>query len=307
MNQRLALQESWIGALYGVGAYGWWALAPLYFKATARVPALEMLAHRVVWSLALLAILVSMWRGWGRVRQAFQTPRVRNLLFLTTLLIGVNWLIFIWSVANDHMVESSLGYYINPLVNVLFGWVILRERLSRGQWLSVALAAVGVVYLAVSLGKPPWISFALAASFSTYALCRKLAPVDGLTGVLIESMLLTPVGVAYLIYLGMIGTGAFRNSTIGFDVLLIMAGFVTATPMLFFVEAAARLRLATLGLLQYIAPSGQLLLAVALYGERFTHAHVVSFVMIWLALGLYSLEAWRVHRSSPRLRESLDA
>ena len=288
--------ESTVGVAYGMAAYLWWGLVPIYFKAVAQVPAMEILVHRVVWSVVLLAMLMRIYRRWPTAWAAVKDRQVRLTLVGTTTLIAINWFAFIWAVASGQVLQASLGYYINPLVNVVLGFVFLRERLRPVQGFSVLLAAAGVAYLTVSYGTVPWLALLLAGSFGFYGLLRKTAKVDSLVGLMLETLLLAPLMLGYLVYIVATGQSVFVNGPLTLTLLLPLGGVITALPLLWFANAARRLRLATLGLLQYIAPSGQFLLAVAAYGETFTRAHQVSFICIWTALTIYSVDAIRASR-----------
>ena len=280
-----------VGVTYGLGAYIWWGAVPVYFKAVAHVNAFEVLAHRVIWSVVLLGVLM---RIYGSLRYAVEAVRHRGTLLTllgTTVLIAINWFVFIWAVANDQLREASLGYFINPLVNVLLGFIVLRERLRAWQWVAVALAAAGVAYRTTMVGTVPVVALVLAGTFASYGLFRKMARVDALSGLMVETALLWPAALVYLIWLGMDGTLAFGNISWQTSVLLSMGGIITAVPLLWFTNAARRLRLSTLGFLQYIAPTMQFLLAVLLYGEAFESAHAIGFGLIWIGLAVYSCES----------------
>lgn len=285
--------EARIGVMYGIACYGWWGLSPLYFKAIRQVPAPEVLAHRIIWSLVLLYLLVR-WRGKTALVLAALTDR-RTLLTLigTTLLIAVNWLTFIWAIAHDQLLQASLGYYMNPLINVLLGFVFLRERLRATQWFCVLLAGIGVTYLTLSSGEAPVLALILGWTFAFYGLLRKTVRADALTGLLIETAMLAPLSAAYLVWLFVNGDNVFAAQSRTTDLLLCAAGVITATPLLWFSNAARRLRLSTIGFLQYIAPSLQFLLAVVLFAEPFTRRHQFSFACIWVALAVFTLDAWR--------------
>lgn len=278
------------GLLSGLAAYLWWGLAPFYFKAVAHVPAMEVLAHRVAWSVVLLGGLLTATRQWGAAREALRDGRTRARLLVTALLVGFNWLVFIWAVGSGHLVEASLGYFINPLVNVALGTLVLAERLRRPQMAAVGLATAGVLTLTLSLGKPPWISLALALSFSLYGLLRKTARVESLVGLSLETLLLFPLAIGYLLALR---GGAFGAVSPWTDFLLLMAGVVTAVPLLWFTVAARRLRYTTVGLIQYLAPTVQLAIAVLAFGEAFSRAHAVAFGCIWAGLLLYTADTLR--------------
>ncbi len=287
-----------LGVVYGIAAYMWWGLSPIYFKAVAGVPALQVLGHRIVWSVVLLAILVLAQRRWQSVQAVCRDRRTLLRLCVTTVLIANNWGVFIWAVANGELLQASFGYFINPLVNVLLGFVFLRERLRRLQTISVVLAAIGVAYLIVGYGRVPWIALLLAFSFGFYGLLRKTTRADPLVGLTVESSLLAPIALAYLIYEGVRGQGSFGAVSWQLDILLVSAGIITAIPLLWYTAAAKRLWYSTLGILLYIAPTGQFLLAVLAYGEPFTRDHLVSFSLIWTALIIYTVDTTILSRRS---------
>jgi chloramphenicol-sensitive protein RarD len=292
VDPRSLRSDAAMGVAFGLTAYFTWGFLPLYLKLLGNVPAPEVLAHRILWSVLLLAGLVAAMRRWQPLVALARDPRTIVLLGFTALLIGVNWLIYIWAVNAGHVLETSLGYFINPLVNVALGVIVLRERLRKAQIGAVTLAATGVAILAVAQGSLPWISLALAFSFSLYGLIRKMAPADPLTGLLAETALLAPLA---LIYLATLGAGSFGQSG-STDALLILSGLVTAAPLLLFAAAGKRLRYATLGLLQYVAPTIQFLLAVLLFKEPLSGAHLVTFACIWIGLAVYAADAVRVAR-----------
>jgi len=281
------------GVIYGLSAYLFWGFFPVYFKAVKLVAPLEMVSHRIVWSLAFLLILIT-WKGaWRSMLSLLAKPKFLAALLGSTLLIATNWLVFIYAVGVGEVLQSSLGYFINPLVSVLLGFVFLRERLERAQWLSLLLAAGGVVYLAIQYGAMPWIALILAASFGLYGLIRKSLHVEPLLGLTVETLLLAPFALLYIVQQHVSGTGIFLASSTKLDLLIPMSGIITAIPLLLFAAAAKRLRLATVGFLQYITPTMHFLLAVLIYGESFTHTHLISFLLIWSGLALYSLHAYR--------------
>ena len=277
------------GFLYALAAYLAWGFLPIYFKALRGVPALEVLAHRVVWSVVLLAVAVLAARRGAAVREAL-SPGRRGLLAATATLIAANWLLYIWAVQSGRIVEASLGYFVNPLVNVLLGVAFLGETLSRPQRIALGLAAAGVATLVVRLGAFPWVSILLALSFGLYGLLRKRAALDALGGLLAETALLAPLALAFLVARGAAGTGAFGR-TPATTLLLALAGVITALPLVWFAVGVRRLRLSTMGLIQYVAPTGQFLLGVVLYREPFTRAHAVAFALIWSSLALYTWDA----------------
>lgn len=285
--------EARSGFFYGLAAYLFWGLAIFYFKAVGRVAPMEILAHRILWSVPLLLAWLAARGRLGDLRAVLRAPRTVAILLVTTVLIGVNWFVFIMAIESGRVVQASLGYYINPLLNVLLGMVFLGERLRPAQWGSVALAAAGVAYLAVSFGSIPFISLILAATFGLYGLLRKTVPADGPVGLAVETCLLLPVVLGFLLVRAGRGEMAFLHVSRQIDVLLLLAGLITTLPLLWFTNAVRRLRLATIGFLQYLSPSIQLLIAVLVYDEPFTRTHLVTFSCIWAALGLYSADALR--------------
>ena len=290
------------GLALGVAAYGLWGVLPVYFKALKSIDSVDIVAHRIVWSAPVLAALLSFSGTWGEVREALSNRRVVILLTVTALLIGGNWLLYVYAVNSGHILAGSLGYYLNPLANVLLGRIVLKERLSWLQWAAVALAAAGISALAIGALGQLWISLTLCASFATYGLLRKIAPVDAVAGLAIETAILFPFAAGWLLWGLAAGTPIF--GTAQFHVVLIaFAGVITATPLLLFTAAAKRLRYSTLGMLQFLAPTLQFLLAVSLYGEPFTSAHAIAFGAIWAALALYVLAIVRHARASVALPE----
>jgi chloramphenicol-sensitive protein RarD len=289
-------RERSAGALYAVLAYGIWGVAPIYWKATRFVPPAELLAYRVLWSFAVALVLIVALRNAGGLWRALRSPRSAAAAVVAGLLLAANWLTFIWAVQHDRILATSLGYYINPLVNVLFGLVLLRERLTRAQSLAVLLAGAGVALETIALGELPWIALVLAGSFGLYGLVRKLGPAAPLTGFAIETLTLAPLALAYLASLD--GAGSpLADADTGTQLLIAGSGPLTAAPLLAFASAAKRLPLSLLGMFQYIAPSIALVIAVSLYGEPFTRAHLASFGCVWLALGL---TMWDSFQRMPR-------
>ena len=284
------------GFASALAAYVAWGLFPVYFKALAPVPPLHVLAHRIVWSLAFMGLLVTGQRRWRDVRAALR-PRQLPAYAATTLLISANWLLFIWAVNAGRVLEASLGYFVNPLVNVLLGRFALGERLRPWQVAAVVLAAAGVLALVLRLGTVPWVSLALALTFGLYGLVRKKAGIDAVVGLLVETALLAPVALAGLTLLGIRGGAVFgpggRTAA-----LLVGVGVVTAVPLVWFGAGMRSLRLSTMGLIQYVTPTSQFLLAVALYREPFTAAHAVAFGCIWTSLAMYTYDAV-VRRPAP--------
>jgi len=293
------VRETSQGVAYGLAAYLFWGFFPLYFKGVAHVPPLEVLAHRSAWSLVILMVILTATRKWDKVRIALTERRTLLILCATTLLIATNWFVFLFAVASNQVLLSSFGYFINPLVSVLLGFLFLRERLTRLQLISLLFACTGVLVMAINYGRAPWIALALAVTFGLYGLLRKTAPVDPLTGLAVETMILFPAAIGYLCYLYVSAKGSFPSASLRDDILLPMSGVVTALPLLWFSTAARRLRLATIGFMQYITPTLHFLLAVLAFGEPFNRIELASFAFIWGGLVLYSYDA--VHAMDSRI------
>ena len=290
-NPIVSRSESMLGVIYAGAAFLIWGLAAVYWKELGSVPPLEIIAHRVAWSFLFLLPMIVIQRQWGEFVAILQKPRLILTLLSTSIMVGANWLLYVWAVNNNHLLQASLGYYINPLVNVVLGMVFLKERLRRPQILAVLLAASGVVYLTIQFGRFPWIAICLAMSFGLYGLIRKVAPVSPLVGLTIETLLLSLPAIGYLLYLDFQGTGTIFRVSLKFDLLLIGCAPLTAVPLLLFTAGAKRLYLSTVGLMQYIGPSGMFLLAVFHYHEPFSTAQIWTFVMIWTALAVYSTDS----------------
>ena len=290
------------GIGYGLLAYTAWGLLPLYWKALTAVTPLEILSHRMSWSLVFLALILT-WRGqWGWLRPALRQRRTVLLFLTTAVLLSINWGTYIWAVNSGHIVESSLGYFINPLINVLLGTIFLRERLTAWQMVAVASATAGVLYLTISYGRLPWIALTLAFSFGTYGLLRKTAPLESLPGLTLETGLLCWPALAYLLWLQSRGTAVFLHTTLPINLLLILAGVATALPLLWFGTAARLVTLTTLGIMQYIAPTLQFLIGVLIYGEAFSRSQLIGFSFIWLALLIYTADRARQSRQHQSAR-----
>jgi chloramphenicol-sensitive protein RarD len=288
------------GVLYAIGAFTiWGVIAPLHFKLLAGVPALEILAQRIVWSCVLAVGLIAAQGLWGDVRRALGSATTLPFLCLSALLVGGNWLVYIWAITTGHLVEASLGYFINPLVNVVLGIVFLGERLTRLQMAACALAAVGVLVMAIAAGVIPWIALSLGISFGFYGLIRKSVRADPLVGFFVETLVLLPFSAGYVLWLLASGTSAMLRGDLRIDLLLVLTGGTTSAPLIFFAAAAQRLKLSTVGLLQYVSPSLLLALGVFVYGEPFTAVDAVAFGAIWTALALYSVEAFSGSRPRP--------
>ncbi|HET7707311.1 MAG TPA: EamA family transporter RarD [Thermoanaerobaculia bacterium] len=284
----MTASETRAGLAFGVGAYVFWGVVAIYFRFVRSVAPLEILAHRIVWSVVVLVLIVAISRRWTLLQGAIRVPRSMGLLFISSVLIAVNWLVFIYAVTTDHLVDASLGYFLNPLVNVLLGFLVLHEKLRRIEWVSVAIAAVGVTWLIAGAGVFPWISLVLAVTFALYGLTRKVAGVTSIEALTIETAILLPIASAYLVYRAAQGTLAFAHHSTALDLLLIAAGPLTAIPLLLFASAVRRLRLATVGLLQYISPTIQFVLAVAIFHEPFGKERLIAFAIIWTAIAIYA-------------------
>jgi chloramphenicol-sensitive protein RarD len=300
--------DSASGLSYGIAAYVLWGLMPLYFYTVKVVRPVELLAQRIVWSVVLLALVLTVFRRWDALRATLAVPRTRGLLLASTLLLAVNWFVYIYGVSTERIVQCSLGYFINPLLNVLLGMIFFRERLRPTRWLALLLAAAGVVYLTAALGEVPWIAFTLACSFAVYGLIRKVVPVDPFIGLMVETLFLLAPSVVFLAWWTQQPESVFGRNSVQLDVLLVASGVVTTAPLLCFGAAARRLRLSTLGFIQYLAPSLQFLLAVLLFKEPFRREQQISFGLIWAALVLASVgrerkDVTQTHEASPPVQD----
>jgi chloramphenicol-sensitive protein RarD len=296
---RSATSERTRGFAYGLGAYGIWGLIPAYFKAVAPVPALELLAHRIVWALVMLLGVGARQDGLRELRGAFRNRRALGLLLGTTTLIALNWLIYIWAVFHGRIVEASLGYFITPLVNVLLGVAVLKERLQGRVKTALLLAGLGVLWLTILAGQPPLISLGLALSFGSYGLLRKLVPVGAVAGLTVETLLLAPFALGYLVLGYREGSLTFLSGPLIRDVLLVGAGPITAIPLLMFAGAVRRLTLTSLGFLQYLSPSIQFLLAVLVYREPFSGTQALAFSLILAGLVVFAVHTLRRGAAEP--------
>ncbi len=288
------------GFFAAFAAFFIWGLLPLYIHQLAPTPSVQIMAHRVIWACLFVFAYIAIKGELGKVWAALRDARTRLLLSCSAVLITLNWLVYVWAVANGHVVESSLGYFINPLVSVLLGVFVLKEQLKRMQWAAVALAAFGVLWITLQVGSPPWIAIALALSFGTYGLIRKQVVVDSVAGLGVETLLIAPVMLVYLAWTLHAGTFAFGTHGAMVDTFLIASGAVTAVPLVLFAYGVRRVPLSTVGLLQYVGPTLQLLTGVLIFHEPFTHDQLVGFGLIWLALAVYAGEGfWRSTRRKP--------
>lgn len=284
------------GILYAALAYIAWGLFPLYFKQVADVPSLEVVMHRTLWSLVFVFGVLMVRRQWSWMGTVLRQPKVLAAFVLSAMLLSGNWLTYVWAVQNQHVVDASLGYFILPLVNVALGFVFLRERPRSGQWMAVAVAAAGVLWLAVQAGRLPWIALVLALSFGFYGLLRKVAVLGALEGLSLETLVLAPVAAVVLGWWAWQGQGALVQGTPATVGWLLLAGPMTAVPLLLFAAGARLIPMSSLGILQYISPSLQFALGVWLFHEPFEPARLVGFVLIWAALLVYSMEGWWTRR-----------
>ncbi len=292
--------------MYGLIAYGWWGLVPIYFKAVAHVPPLAVLAHRVVWSVAFLAIIIAIQQRRREVIAVLRDRRMMLTLIGSTVMVSINWLLFIYAISVNQLLQSSLGYFINPLLFVAIAVVLLKERLRAAQVVAIVIAAAGVLYLTTHGDGVPWLALGMATSFAVYGLLRKVAQVSPVVGLTVETSLLFPAAIVvagwYLVRDGMGGGMDARTY-----MLLVISGIITTVPLLAFAAAAHRLPLATMGFLQYVAPTGQFLLAVFLYEERFTRTHAISFGCIWTGLLIFSISSLREYRARGAARQDENA
>jgi chloramphenicol-sensitive protein RarD len=295
------VSEARRGFWFGFGAYFLWGIFPLYFPLLEPTGAVEVLAQRILWSLVFVGALLLIGRGWSRVRAIVAEPRRLRLVAAGSVLIAINWGVFIWSVLNGHVLETSLGYFINPLILIFLGVALMGERLRRVQWLAIGLAAIAVVQLTVDYGRPPWIALTLAFSFGTYGLMKKKAGVGAVEGLALETMILAPLALAYLAWAEVDGTAVFGHEGALNMLLLAGSGVITAVPLLLFGGAATRIPMTTLGLLQYIAPTMHFVLGIAVFNESMTTGRWIGFVLVWLALALLTGESLvKRRRAVPR-------
>jgi chloramphenicol-sensitive protein RarD len=288
------------GVMFALAAYTMWGIAPMYFKLLSSVPALEIVMHRIVWSVLVLCLLLVVRKKFSQVLLAIRDPKIITTLAISGLLLAVNWLVFIWAVNNDKLLDASLGYFINPIFNILLARFFLQERLTRLQLLAAFVALAGVVFLIFSYGQLPWIALVLATTFSVYGLLRKKVTVDSMPGLLIESCIMLPFALLYWFIMDTSSGNMLANS-VDLNIILLLAGVVTTAPLLCFTAAARRIRYTTLGFFQYIGPSLMFLLAIMHYQEPLDTSRVVTFVCVWSGLLIYVYDSLRVYRKSRQL------
>jgi chloramphenicol-sensitive protein RarD len=284
------------GIWNGLAAYVMWGFFPIYWKMLHDVPALQVIGHRIAWSFILLIVIILVTKQWKHFHSAVLEPKTIALYSIAAILLSINWLVYVWGVNAGFIVETSLGYFINPLISVLLGVVFLRERLRSMQWIPVGLAAAGVLYLTVTYGRLPWIALSLAFSFGIYGLVKKLAPLGSLYGLTLETALVFPIALIYLAFVGFTGSGSFLREGPLTDILLIGTGAVTSIPLLMFASAARLIPLTMIGVLQYVAPTLQFLIGVFIYHELFDQSRLIGFSMVWLALIIFWVENYLAHR-----------
>jgi chloramphenicol-sensitive protein RarD len=289
------------GVLYAFGGYFIWGVVPIYWKTLKHVPATQLIGHRIVWSFVLLALMLLATRKWTEFRALASERKIFPIYSVAAVLVGANWLIYVWAVNSGFILEASLGYFINPLLSVLLGVVFLRERLRLFQWVSIGLAAVGVVYLTTTYGHLPWIALGLAFTFGFYGLVKKIAPLGSVYGLTLESGILFLPGLFFLAYQDWIGRGAFMHTGFQSDLLMAGAGLITTVPLLMFVSAARRIPLSALGILHYITPTCQFLLGLLIYKEAFDRNHAIGFGIVWIGLMIYCVEGFTANRKERNL------
>ncbi|MBN2088762.1 EamA family transporter RarD [candidate division KSB1 bacterium] len=295
------LSEENFGLSSAAFAYFIWGVLPIFWKLLKNVPAFEILCHRMVWSFVFLLMLLIIQRHWKWLPRALKQPQVRYLFILSALILGLNWFIYIWAVNSGYIVQSSLGYFINPLVVVILGVIFLQERLRIGQWTAVGIAAIGVICLTIVYGEFPWIALSLAISFGIYGLIRKIGALNSIEGLFFEMLVLLVPAVSYLIYLGMNAQGAYGHLNWLTTLLLSLTGIATAFPLILFATGARRISMTNLGLLQYIAPTFQFLIGVFVYHESFLIEHLIGFSLIWIALLVYTFEGFWMRKKQLQL------
>jgi chloramphenicol-sensitive protein RarD len=292
------------GVFFALAAYSFWGFAPIYFKSVQQVPAFEILAHRIIWAFILVFILIVGLKRLNRLKPIIRSPKMMFRLTVATCLLGGNWFLFIWAVNANHMLDASLGYYINPLLNVAIGMAFFQEKMRRLQLFAIGLAIVGVGIQVVTFGSVPWVALALASSFAIYGAIRKRLPVDSISGLWLETTLLVPVMLGYLLFFADSTSADMTANSWQLNLLLMAAGLVTTIPLLCFTAAAQRIRYATLGFFQYIAPSLMFILAVNLYDEPLAESKLITFVIIWSALALYTFDSVIQRQRNRRLKKS---
>lgn len=284
------------GTWYAVGAYGLWGLFPLYWKMLLHVPAMQLIGHRIVWSFVSLIVMLVLLKQIKTFRTVAFNFAMLKIYALAAVLVGINWLIYVWAVNKGHIVETSLGYFINPLISVLIGVIFFREKLRLWQWIPIAIAAVGVLYLTLALGSLPWIALTLAFTFAFYGAVKKIAPLNSFQGLTLETVILLLPAVLYLLFSETQGNGAFMHQGVWVDFLLIGTGLITTIPLLLFASATKRIPLSVIGVLQYIAPTIQFFIGILVYREVFTMRQFAGYCFVWVALVIFGADSYKAYR-----------
>jgi chloramphenicol-sensitive protein RarD len=287
-------REKWVGIWYAISAYVVWGILPLYWKALKHIPAREILSHRIIWSFVFLCLFNTVRKRWPEFKKAYTHRRNRMSSLLSALIIGAVWLIFIWAINADHVVEASMGYYINPLISVVLGMIFLKERLTFWQSIAFILAVLGVAFMTIQYGRLPWIALSLAVGFALYGLLRKTSRVGSISGLTAETAVLSPLALLYVVFLLNQKTSEAVGAPISSHLLLVGAGIVTAVPLVWFAKGARRIPLSMIGFFQYLAPTISLCLGVFVFREPFTTGHLISFSLIWAALFIYTSTQLRI-------------
>ncbi|NOU94998.1 EamA family transporter RarD [Paenibacillus sp. LMG 31456] len=290
------------GIIFGILSYLSWGLLPLYWRLFETMPAWEILSHRIVWSFVFVAVLVTVAKKWKQLKGVISSKKSKAAVLLCSIFISINWFLFIWAVNNGHVIETSLGYYMNPLISVVFAVMFLKERLGAGQWIAIGLAGAGVLIMAIQYGHIPWIAVFLAISFALYGLAKKIANLDVLLGLTWETLIVSPIALLYLLFIQAQGTSTFSSLSGSSVILLLLSGAATALPLFWFAQAAKRLPLSMVGFIQYIAPTTSLLLAIFVFHEPFTEGQLISFSFIWGALILYSYVTFKKSKAAKQLQ-----
>lgn len=307
MDNRIITQEKTdlTGVLCGALAFTAWGFLPVYWKLLKAIPSDEILAHRIFWSFIFVFCILAVRKGLGAIKETVKERKNIVNLLLSAFFITINWGMYIWAVNSDHMVEASMGYYINPLMVITLGMTVLKEKLNAMQWLSISFASIGVAVITAQYGRVPWVALLLAASFALYGLFKKLMKAEAMVGLALETAVLTPFAFAYAVYKLINGTSGIYSVSLTTIIILLFSGVATATPLLWYAMGAKRVKLSTIGFLQYISPTISLFLGVFIYGEQFTKAHLISFGFIWIGLIIYSFSNLSLaRRSTPAPKES---
>ena len=295
------ISEKTLGFVYGLLAFIIWGFLPLYWKMLSQVPASETLAHRVLWSFVFLAAIIVILRRAGSLTQYLLDKKKLMLIAVCSLLISINWFLYIWAVNNNHVIEASMGYYMLPLISVFLGVVFLKEKITTWQCLAIVMAVIGVLIVTIEYGRVPWVALALAVTFGLYGLVKKLLKVEPLSGLTLETAIIAPFAAGYIIFKQLQGVGAFGADYLTITLLLIGAGIVTAIPLLWFAESAKRIELSTIGFMEYVAPTISLLLGIFVFREDFTGTHLTSFIFIWIAIAIYSISKYSAMKETKQL------